>query len=164
VRSQPGPSKSPVKSRPFRARPAQTWPWSMLTGLIPSTVRQTRALRQPIRTRTGPRAVCSDSNARKRAHDSTTSHLTPAPTPARQPGCTADQMSCQFACWNTARGVQQRRIPLLSSCCPRRRRLAAGVWTSAGRVKHSSQLSGRLFCCAPQRVACRFQRHRLGSR
>jgi hypothetical protein len=39
----------------------------------------------------------SDSNARKRAYDSTTNHLTPEPTPARRHEGTADQMSCQFA-------------------------------------------------------------------
>jgi hypothetical protein len=39
----------------------------------------------------------SDSYARKRAHDSTTSHLTPEPTPARRHEGTADQMACQFA-------------------------------------------------------------------
>ncbi|KAH7378315.1 hypothetical protein BKA66DRAFT_550713 [Pyrenochaeta sp. MPI-SDFR-AT-0127] len=44
VRTQPGPTARLPWSRPFRARPAQTPPWSMLTGLIRRRCGKTRAL------------------------------------------------------------------------------------------------------------------------
>jgi hypothetical protein len=158
LRFQPGPNKSPVKSRPFRAQGAQTWPWSMLTGLIPSSVRQTRAVDgDRSLTGTSPRGLYSDSYARKRAHDSTTSHLTPDHTPARRHEGTADQMACQFASLeHDKRGAATADGFAIFVPAHHPSHLFIDELTT--RV--SSKLSGRLFS-----IQCAvILRHRLGSR
>jgi hypothetical protein len=152
LRSQPGPSEqaSLVQSRPFRARRPQTAPRAMLTGLIPSSVRQTRACiletARPTGTGTGP-GRCSDSNARKRAHDSTTSHLTTRPHDTQH-----IRWPVTLRARGTTRGVQQRRVHLLFPCPrprphPRHcgRRLLSRSSLGQPGLSIATQLSGRLF-------------------
>jgi hypothetical protein len=87
---------------------------------------------QADRDRDRPRG-CSDSNARKRAHDSTTSHLTTRPHDTQH----IIRWPVTLCARGTTRGVQPRRVRLLFSCPPSqpgRRLLSRAHWVA--RVEH----------------------------
>jgi hypothetical protein len=172
-RSQPGPNKSPVKSRPFRAPGAQTWTWGTKHADWADPADGARCGRQghvdgdSQADRDRPsRQQCTVTQASPR--HSTTSHLTPAPTTsARRHEGTADQMACHSAgLGHGERGAATASDGLFSCCsplpCPSH--LSIDELTEPGLG--TPELAGAYFATVHLSVysVCRVLRHRLGSR